>query len=124
MILLDTNILLWLFMGDKRLLLDIQRKIEENPANYYVSVVTLWEIATKRTNGKLELTMDMPKAVQDAGFTSLPLKNEHIHQYEALPLIHRDPFDRMLVAQALSENISMISGDKFLADYGVRITVR
>lgn len=123
MILLDTNILLWLFIGDKRLLLDIQRKIEENPANYYVSVVSLWEIATKRAIGKLELTMDMPKAVQDSGFSNLPLKNEHIYKYESLPLIHRDPFDRMLVAQAMSENISMISGDKFLADYGVKITV-
>jgi len=123
MILLDTNILLWLFMGDKRLSLDMQRKIEENPANYYVSIVTLWEIATKRAIGKIELTMDMPKAVQDAGLSSLPLKNEHIYQYDVLPLIHRDPFDRMLVAQALSDNISMFSGDKFLADYGVRITV-
>ena len=123
MTLLDTNILLWLFMGDKRLSLDIQRKIEENPANYYVSIVTLWEIATKRAIGKLRLTMDMPKAVLDAGFSSLPIKNEHIYQYEALPLIHRDPFDRMLVAQALSEKLSMISGDKFLSDYGVRIIV-
>ena len=123
MILLDTNILLWLFMGDKRLSLDLQRRIEGDPASYYVSIVTLWEIATKRAIGKLELTVDMSKAVQDAGFSSLPLKNEHIYQYEVLPLIHRDPFDRMLVAQALSENISMISGDKFLADYGVRITV-
>src|SRR6266568_2946929 len=121
MILLDTNILLWLFMGDRRLSPDIQRKIELNPANYFVSIVSLWEIATKCVIGKLELTMDLPKAVEDAGFASLSLSHTHIYQYEQLPLIHRDPFDRMLVAQALSEKISMVSSDTFLSDYGVRI---
>ncbi len=121
MILLDTNVLLWLFMGNEKLSPNIQHRIEEDPANYFVSIVSLWEIATKRVIGKLELRMDMPKAVYDAGFSKLSLEYAHIYQYEQLPLIHRDPFDRMLIAQALSENISMISGDEFLGDYGAKI---
>jgi PIN domain nuclease of toxin-antitoxin system len=121
MTLLDTNILLWLFMGDRRLSPDMQYKIEQDPTNYFVSIVSIWEIATKRVIGKLELTMDLPKAVEEAGFTSLFLSHAHIYQYEQLPLIHRDPFDRMLVAQALSEKVSMVSSDTFLSDYGVRI---
>lgn len=121
MILIDTNILLWLFIGDKRLSPDVQSKIEQDPTNYFVSIVSLWEIATKRAIGKLEINMDLPKAVEEAGFVILSLTNTNINKYEQLPLIHRDPFDRMLVAQALSEKISLVSSDEFLSDYGVKI---
>lgn len=121
MILLDTNVLLWLFMGDSRLSSGIHRKIEQNPSSYFVSIVSLWEVATKRAIGKLEFTMDLSQAVESAGFSSLSLNRAHIYKYEQLPLLHRDPFDRMLVAQALAEGSSMVSDDKILGDYGVTI---
>jgi len=121
MILLDTNVLLWLFVGDKRLSKDVKDKIERNPENYFVSIVSFWEIATKRTIGKLDVAMDIPEAVEKSGFYSLSLLKSHIYKYELLPLLHRDPFDRMLVAQALSEKIPFLSSDLFLKDYGIKI---
>lgn len=121
MIVADTNVLLWLFMGDTRLSLRARGKIEQNPANYLVSIVSLWEIATKQSIGKLELAIDIHMAVEEAGFTALPLEPSHIRCYEALPLLHRDPFDRMLVAQALSEGVSLLTSDVFLKNYGVKI---
>ncbi len=121
MILLDTNVLLWLFVGDKRLSTGVKDKIECNPENYFVSIVSLWEIATKCAIGKLDIAMDIPEAVEKSGFYSLSLLKSHIYKYELLPLLHHDPFDRMLVAQALSERIPLLSSDLFLKDYGVRI---
>jgi len=121
MILLDTNVLLWLFVGDKRLSKDVKDKIERNPENYFVSIVSFWEIATKRTIGKLDVAMDIAEAVEKSGFYSLSLLKSHIYKYELLPLLHRDPFDRMLVAQALSEKIPFLSSDLFLKDYGIKI---
>lgn len=121
MILLDTNVLLWLFVGDKRLSKDVKDKIERNSENYFVSIVSFWEIATKRTIGKLDVAMDIPEAVEKSGFYSLSLLKSHIYKYELLPLLHRDPFDRMLVAQALSEKIPFLSSDLFLKDYGIKI---
>lgn len=121
MILLDTNVLLWLFMGDERLSAELKNSIEQDPTTYYVSLVTLWEIAIKRSIGKLEVAIDLPKAIKEAGFHFLSLTNEHIYTYEALPLLHRDPFDRMLVAQSLSESIVLATSDGFLKDYGIKI---
>ena len=121
MILLDTNVLLWLFVGDKRLSTDVKDRIEHNPENYFVSIVSFWEIATKRAIGKLDVTMDLPEAVEKSGFYSLSLLKSHIYKYELLPLLYRDPFDRMLVAQALSERMPFLSSDLFLKDYGVKI---
>lgn len=121
MTLLDTNVLLWLFVGDKRLSTDVKDKIECNPENYFVSIISFWEISTKRAIGKLDVAMDIPDAVEESGFYSLSLLKSHIYKYELLPLLHRDPFDRMLVAQALSEKIPLLSSDLFLKEYGVRI---
>ncbi len=121
MILLDTNVLLWLFVGDKRLSIDVKDKIERNPENYFISIVSFWEIATKHAIGKLDVAMDIPEAVEKAGFYNLSLLKSHIYKYELLPLLHRDPFDRMLIAQALSERVSFLSSDLFLKDYGLRI---
>jgi PIN domain nuclease of toxin-antitoxin system len=118
---LDTNVLLWLFIGDKRLSPAVKNKIEYAPANYFISIVTLWEIATKRAIGKLEVSMDIPRALEDAGFRNLQLTVEHVNQYDSLPLLHRDPFDRMLIAQALSENVSLLTGDRYLKEYGIKI---
>jgi PIN domain nuclease of toxin-antitoxin system len=121
MILLDTNVLLWLFIGDERLSTELKNNIEQDPSAYYVSIVTLWEIAIKQSIGKLKVAIDIPKAIQKDGFHILSLTIEHIYAYEILPLIHRDPFDRMLVAQALSESIVIATSDSLLIDYGIKI---
>ena len=122
MTLLDTNVLLWLFIGDTRLSPQLVRSIEKSPADYGVSIVSLWEVATKQAIGKLQLTIDLPQAIAAAGFVSLALTEPHVARYAGLPLLHRDPFDRMLVAQALTENWRLATADSILGTYGVAIT--
>lgn len=121
MILLDTNVLLWFFAGDERLSTDARTAIEIDPGNYLVSTVSFWEIAIKRQIGKLITDLDMPQAVENAGFIILDITTAHIYSYESLPLLHRDPFDRMLVAQSKTEHIPLLSGDLKLKEYGIKV---
>lgn len=111
MVLFDTNALLWFFAGDERLSTEIRHLIEDDPGNYFVSTVSLWEIAIKRQIGKLTTDLDMPQAVKDSGFVTLDITTAHIYEYEALPLIHRDPLDRMLVSQSKTERLSLLTSD-------------
>lgn len=121
MVLLDTNVLLWFFAGDERLSVDVRRSIENDPGNYVVSVVSFWEIAIKRQIGKLTTDLDVPQVVKDAGFITLDIATAHIYGYESLPLIHRDPFDRMLVAQSKIERVPLLSGDLKLKEYEIKV---
>jgi PIN domain nuclease of toxin-antitoxin system len=121
MVLLDTNVLLWFFVGDERLSVKVRESIENDPGNYLVSTVSFWEIAIKRQIGKLITDLDMPQAVKDAGFITLDIVTAHIYEYESLPLIHRDPFDRMLVAQSKAENLHLLTGDLKLKEYDIKV---
>jgi len=121
MILLDTNVLLWFFAGDERLSPSVREAIEGDSGNYLVSTVSFWEIAIKRQIRKLKIDFDVPQAVKDAGFVTLDMVTTHIYAYEDLPLIHRDPFDRMLVAQSKTEGVSLLSGDIKLQEYDIKV---
>jgi PIN domain nuclease of toxin-antitoxin system len=121
MVLLDTNVLLWFFVGDERLSTEARQLIENDPGNYFVSTVSLWEIAVKRQIGKLTTDLDVPQAVKDAGFITLDITTAHIYVYESLPLIHRDPFDRMLVSQSKTERSSLLTGDLKLKEYDIKV---
>jgi PIN domain nuclease of toxin-antitoxin system len=121
MVLLDTNVLLWFFVGDERLSVGVRKSIENDPGNYLVSTVSFWEIAIKRQIGKLVTDLDMPQTVKDAGFITLDIVTAHIYEYESLPLIHRDPFDRMLVAQSKTERLPLLTGDLKLKDYDIKV---
>jgi PIN domain nuclease of toxin-antitoxin system len=121
MTLLDTNVLLWFFAGDERLSLRARQAIESDPGDYFVSTVSFWEVAIKRQIGKLTADIDMPNAVDDAGFMTLDMLTRHIYVYEELPLLHRDPFDRMLVAQAKVERITLLTADTRLKDYDIKV---
>lgn len=122
MVLLDTNALLWFFVGDERLSTEARHFIEGDPGNYFVSTVSLWEVAIKRQIGKLTTDLDMPQAVKDSGFLMLGITTAHIYEYEALPLIHRDPFDRMLVSQSRAEHLSLLTGGLKLKEYDIKVT--
>jgi PIN domain nuclease of toxin-antitoxin system len=113
--------LLWFFAGDERLSVNVRRSIENDPGNYLVSTVSFWEIAIKRQIGKLVTDLDMPQTVKDAGFITLDIVTAHIYEYESLPLIHRDPFDRMLVAQSKTERLHFLTGDLKLKEYDVKV---
>jgi PIN domain nuclease of toxin-antitoxin system len=121
MVLLDTNVLLWFFAGGEQLSPAMRKAIEEDPGNYLVSTISFWEIAIKRQIGKLRIDVDIPQAVGAAGFGNLDITTAHIYTYEDLPLVHRDPFDRMLVAQSRTESIPLLSGDLKLREYDIKV---
>jgi PIN domain nuclease of toxin-antitoxin system len=87
----------------------------------YVSAATIWEIEVKRASGKLRVEADMAAIVDEAGYERLPITFEHAVEAGRLPLHHRDPFDRMLVAQARVESLTLATSDEALARYGVQI---
>ncbi|HEV2402709.1 MAG TPA: type II toxin-antitoxin system VapC family toxin [Candidatus Saccharimonadales bacterium] len=121
MILLDTNVLLWFFAGNERLSVETRSAIADDPGNYIVSTISFWEIAIKRQIGKLTANLDVPQAIRNAGFMTLDITTAHICTYESLPLLHRDPFDRMLIAQSKTERLPLLTGDLKLKEYDVRI---
>jgi PIN domain nuclease of toxin-antitoxin system len=118
--LLDTHILLWHLADNPKLSLETSRLIENKANQKFLSIVSLWEIELKRNIGKLELTQPietlLPKEI-----TILPLKIEHIGYLKNLPFHHRDPFDRMIIAQAFVENFTIMTDDGFFKFYDVSI---
>ncbi|HVA10776.1 MAG TPA: type II toxin-antitoxin system VapC family toxin [Candidatus Dormibacteraeota bacterium] len=119
-LLLDTNAVLWLLNDDARLG-PKARQIIKDSQDIAVSEVSLWEISIKISIGKLQPIPELLDTVHDLGFRRLRLDNEYLRFYEKLPLIHRDPFDRMLVAQASVGGISLVTSDTFLKDYGINV---
>ena len=119
--LLDTHSLLWA-LGKPDALSDSARTAIGDANNIiHVSTASLWECAIKASIGKLELPEDFFDAVTRAGFEELQIRISHLKVYGVLPMRHRDPFDRMLVAQATAESLTLISWDSKIADYDVNI---
>jgi len=122
--LLDTHAVLWFFNGDKSLS-DRAKRIIENPQySKYISMASVWEVGIKISIGKLEFpenTKGFIYQIKKHGFVLLPISEDYIIESEQLPLIHRDPFDRLLVATAISEKMSLISADKNIAQYNVSL---
>jgi PIN domain nuclease of toxin-antitoxin system len=118
--LLDTHILLRAFAGTGSLPLH-NVPLLATPEGRWVGVASLWEIAIKTTVGKLKIDSDLHEVIVATGLSILPMEVAHIAAVRKLPLLHRDPFDRMLVAQALAEGLVLPSGDPRLAAYGVRV---
>lgn len=121
MLLLDTHVLLWWLADDPALSLNSRERIGETPV-VFVSLASCWEIALKTSIGKLEFPLDrLEDEITDNRFTLLPIGIADILESAALPPFHRDPFDRMLIAQARTEGLVLVTGDKFLGRYEVRI---
>ena len=119
-LLLDTNALLWLLSDDARLTQPARQKIED-AQEIAVSEVSLWEISIKVSVDKLRPVPELLDTVRDLGFRRISLGDEHLRLYETLPLLHRDPFDRMLVAQASVEGLTLLTSDTFLKSYGIKV---
>lgn len=115
-LLLDTHTLLWWETGelDKRVIKRLQ-----NADEVFVSAATLWEITIKKGIGKLVVERPLRALVEDNGFVALPIDVPHLEALDGLPLHHRDPFDRLLVAQARSEHLRLVSNDPLIALYDV-----
>jgi PIN domain nuclease of toxin-antitoxin system len=119
--LLDTHALLWWLADDGRLPPGARRAIKDPAAIAYVSAGSVWEIAIKRSLGKLELP-DSWYAATFRDFAELPITSDHARRAGELPPHHRDPFDRILVAQALAEGLMLVTADPAFARYGVQVT--
>jgi PIN domain nuclease of toxin-antitoxin system len=118
-LLVDTHALLWWLIDDAGLS-QAAREALSDPANdVLVSTASVWEIAIKRALGKLGAPDDLPEHIEAQGFGWLPVQAEHAWRVGDLPTHHRDPFDRLLVAQALVEQIPIVSADARFAAYGV-----
>ena len=119
-LLLDTHIVLWWLSDDPTLAADIKDRLDHEP-DVYVSAATIWEVAIKQSIGKLPKPDDLPERVRDSGFRHLNITSDHGIAAGRLPLIHRDPFDRMLIAQAKTENLTLVTRDAEIAKYDLEI---
>ena len=120
-LLLDTHTFLWWLMDSPKLGERAKNMIMDNRNDVFVSAATGWEISIKKSLGKLEAPENLDAIVEDEGFQHLAISFFHAEQAGALPPHHRDPFDRMLVAQAQAEGLTIITQASDIAKYGVRI---
>lgn len=123
-LLLDTHTLLWSITGDKRLSRRAEEAIASFSAEVYVSAASAWEISIKVHCGKLPgaeaLVLSFHKRMHDLGFLTLPITSEHAIQAGGLAGAHNDPFDRMLIAQSLLENLHLVSNERVFDGFGVK----
>lgn len=124
-VLVDTHALLWFLTADSRLSEQARELISTADNEVLVSIATLWEIAIKASLGRIDLGSTfaefVTEQVENNGFSVLPIALEHLARLAELPFHHRDPFDRLLVAQALAEGIPLISADGSFRDYDVKL---
>jgi PIN domain nuclease of toxin-antitoxin system len=119
-LMLDTHLLLWA-AGQPKKMSAASRKLIMNPENELIfSAASLWEIAIKQGLGREDFQADarlLRRGLLDNGYVELPIRSEHVVSIDALPPIHKDPFDRILVAQAMVEGITLLTVDPLVAKY-------
>ncbi len=119
-LLLDTHAVIWFLEGNAELRPQARSAIE-SAERVYVSSATIWEMAVKVARGRLEAPSDFPDRLLELGMLQLALEWEHARVAGGLPLHHRDPFDRMLVAQAIVERLAIVTRDDAIARYPVPV---
>ena len=122
-ILLDTHAVKWFFDDDKRLPQSAIDAIYSPDSDIYISIASIWEMAIKLSIGKLQLNggiANFVDAINDNGFQLLDITPEHTIEVVKLPLIHRDPFDRMLIAQAMVEDMVIMTVDTNIIKYEIK----
>ncbi|WP_242525506.1 type II toxin-antitoxin system VapC family toxin [Pseudomonas fluorescens] len=118
---MDTHALLWWLFDDTSLGAEARLLIGEPRNQILVSAASIWEISIKQAKGMLKVPEDLEALVEDEGFTKLPISLFHGQQAGKLPEIHRDPFDRMLIAQAQAEGLELVTADGIIPRYGIRV---
>jgi PIN domain nuclease of toxin-antitoxin system len=119
-ILLDTHLLLWTALCPERLSLEARQILADRQNDLIFSVASLWEIAIKRGLGRADFLVDarlLRRGLLDNGYHELAITSEHAVAIDGLPSLHRDPFDRLLVAQAMVEGITLLTADPQVARY-------
>jgi PIN domain nuclease of toxin-antitoxin system len=120
-LLLDTSTLLWWLDGDQRLGQEARAAIANADNEVLVSAASAWEISVKRASGKLEAPLEIAAALERNYFIELPIEVAHAIAAGELPRHHKDPFDRMLVAQAQIEDLALVADDPEIAKYDVEL---
>ncbi len=122
-LLLDTHILIWFLDNDPKLPTNTRTRIETTP-NVFVSIASLWEIAIKVNIGKLTLAFpfnEMQSNLTAVNITQLPIHFNDLQTYLSLPLHHRDPFDRIFIAQAINHSLTFVSQDSQMKRYDIQL---
>jgi PIN domain nuclease of toxin-antitoxin system len=119
-LLLDTNVAIWLLLGDRdRVPRSVVQALEDTTNDVALSAASVWEIAIKRSLGKVRLPDGWPRELHRLGFDPMPVTAIHAAAVEALPWHHRDPFDRLLIAQASVERCALVTPDRRLGAYPI-----
>lgn len=118
-LLLDTHAFLWCLADVAKLSAETRAAIVDGNNQVFVSAVSGWEIAVKRAKGHLIAPSNLAAMVEDRGFVHLPLTFHHAEQAGLLPMFHKDPFDRFLVAQAQAEGLTLVTKDVQIARYDI-----
>jgi PIN domain nuclease of toxin-antitoxin system len=119
-LLLDTHVFLWWRGNDRRLGQAVRQRIA-TANEIHVSAASAWEVAVKIVLGRLRIPEPFEDGVADSGFSELPILFSHAKEILKLPMHHQDPFDRMLIAQATVEGLTVVTGDRLMHQYDVGI---
>ncbi|WP_035347921.1 type II toxin-antitoxin system VapC family toxin [Edaphobacter aggregans] len=119
--LLDTNMAIWLDRDIKRVSLAVLKVLQESDSRLYVSAVSFWELSIKQGLGKIDGDIRLERSLETYGMQELGISSKYTDTVRGLPMLHGDPFDRMLVAQAMVEGMVLVTGDRRLAGYPVAV---
>jgi PIN domain nuclease of toxin-antitoxin system len=120
-LLLDTNALIWTLVRRERIPPVAIDAIEDEANDVFISVISAWEIEIKAAKGKLGNPLDLQDALTAQNFEPLGIAMRHVHAVESLPRYHRDPFDRMIIAQASLEDMTIVTSDSEIKRYPVAV---
>ena len=125
-LLFDTHVLLWAAASPQRISRKVRMLIENRENALIFSAASIWEIVIKRTLGRRDFRVDQQRIRRrliENGYDELPVGGEHVLRVATLPAVHRDPFDRLLVAQALHEGLVLVTADRALAQYPASVVM-
>lgn len=123
-LLLDTHIFLWALSNTDKLSSETIKLIQNEDNIVFVSVATLWELQIKKSLGKIKLPKLFEESIPQYGYEILNVNLNHVSKLNNLPMIHRDPFDRMLIAQAKAEHLSLVTKDQDILKYNKVTLIR
>ncbi|PWS33667.1 type II toxin-antitoxin system VapC family toxin [Pedobacter paludis] len=123
-LLLDTHIVIWFITSDKNLSKTIKTQIEDPENKCFISIASYWELSIKYSLGRIDLNAALEKIfdiIEESGFEILPITLTHILKLQQLEHIHNDPFDRIIIAQATVEKLTLVSKDAYFPSYQIRL---
>jgi len=123
-LLIDTQTFVWFVENDPKLPVSIRNVMEDDQYNLFISIASMWEIVIKSSLGKLPLQKNIPEMIKDItrnGFSILQIIPQHLITLHGLEYIHRDPFDRIIISQAITENMQVVSSDELFGKYHINL---